>query len=349
MDIKIRSIREDGSYPLFRQSQDAYLCRDVYNHALQSELSERARIIDLPATLRRESLVCSYFRVESPKFDDYELSLSLSLSLSSRWNMRLSSGSSQLTLPFCFIFAQSIPDVPWRRASTYRGPAVVQLATPESSLVVHLFHSNGKPSFACARVLEAVLNDPNIVKAGCRIDDDMLELAQSWFHVHAQSRFDLRGIGATSSKQPVGLKTLASHILGVQLPKSRKLAMSDWGRLPLTKAQLAYCARDAWAGAAIVEKLARLDPATFSPEALVNRLQRTERPIQEVFERHRTRKRCKRQITNLVLPYKQSKSRPLSVVESVAKLKQTMKANEPDRMILFDVDPLGFELTATRR
>jgi hypothetical protein len=38
--------------------------------------------------------------------------------------------------------------------------------------------------------------------------------------------------------------------------------------VPLSDKQVAYCARDAWAGAAIVEELIARDPDTFSPDSL---------------------------------------------------------------------------------
>lgn len=52
------------------------------------------------------------------------------------------------------------------------------------------------------------------------------------------------------------------------LEKSKRLVISNWARNPLSNEQIAYSARDAWAGAAIVEELGRRDPEKFGMEAL---------------------------------------------------------------------------------
>jgi ribonuclease D len=63
---------------------------------------------------------------------------------------------------------------------------------------------------------------------------------------------------------------LASGILNVDLPKSKKMAISPWASTPLSSEQIAYAARDAWAAAALVHRLGQLDPSRFSPDVLVD-------------------------------------------------------------------------------
>ena len=150
------------------------------------------------------------------------------------------------------ISTQSVPNAPWvKRKASFRGPAVVQLSTPTHALVIHLAKASGRPSRACAPLLEGVLRDPQVVKAGCAIDQDLMELHTEWNNgLEARSRFDLGGIGG-DQRAVTGLRTLCAAVLGLHLPKSRRLAMSDWSCVPLTASQLCYCARDAWVGAGL--------------------------------------------------------------------------------------------------
>jgi hypothetical protein len=235
---------------------------------------------------------------------------------------------------------------------SFLGPAVVQLATLDASLVVHLASLNGRPSGSCGPQLEALLRDETIVKAGCSVDQDMLELRQKWTRLEARSRLDLGGIGASGS-QRLGLKQLTSKILGVDLPKSRRLTMSNWSQVPLSSAQLAYSARDAWAGAAIIAELAARDPDTFGTEALVDLL-RPQRSIDDLYHRQRRRKEAKNLLSSLVAPYsfkekarqpEKTSDMPTWKAKVVSNLKHVMKENRLDHQDVFDVEPLGFSIT----
>jgi ribonuclease D len=177
--------------------------------------------------------------------------------------------------------------------SSFDDASTVQLATPDSCLVVHLVRGcSGRHSQVCAPVLKAVLCDEQYVKAGCALDDDMMALYEVWGGLKAKSRLDLGFIGTGSSgqknnnnKRRSGLKTLSRAVIGVDLPKPKKISMSDWSSVPLTEKQIIYSARDAWAGAAIVNKLAEYDSDTFGHEALVRSLQHSETPISKLVDR----------------------------------------------------------------
>ena len=136
------------------------------------------------------------------------------------------------------------------------GPAVVQLATTQAALVVHLVKNDGRFSRACIPLLEAILKDDRIVKTGCGIDDDMLTLRERFKGLEAYGRFELGGICPIVPGELVGLKRLTAMLLGLHLPKSKRLAASGWSQVPLSPAQITYSARDAWAGAAIAARLA---------------------------------------------------------------------------------------------
>mmetsp|Transcript_20273 Transcript_20273/g.27774 ORF Transcript_20273/g.27774 Transcript_20273/m.27774 type:complete len:360 (-) Transcript_20273:384-1463(-) len=180
--------------------------------------------------------------------------------------------------------SESIAKPPWmmpQRASLPDGPAIVQFSTLSHCLIARCSRIgsriresgvNGEDGTAIvpciSSVIQDVLYNANIVKAGVSIDDDALELYR-WSSSHQQgpmessssldttdddkivwemtSRFDLGCI--TSQSNPgrrVGLRQLAHEILNIDLPKSKKLAMSNWHEQPyLSKQQISYAARDA--------------------------------------------------------------------------------------------------------
>ena len=130
-----------------------------------------------------------------------------------------------------------------------------------------------------------------------------MELWDCWRGtLHARSRLDIGGIGS-NRHGTTGLQRLAKSILGVNLKKSKKQALSDWSQVPLTDAQLIYSARDAWSGAAIVSQLADADPDTFGTEALIDLLKH-EIPMQELIHRVQSRKKAKAKLASILKPYK---------------------------------------------
>ena len=242
--------------------------------------------------------------------------------------------------------------MPWmKKKASFQGPATVQLATPEASLVVHLARNTGRPSKACIPILEAVLRDERIIKAGCGVDQDMLELRRKFRGLEARSRLELGGIGASDKGETLGLRKLAASILGVDLPKSRRLATSNWSQVPLTEAQVAYSARDAWAAAAIVDVLEIHDPATFATDALVDRL-RSQRSVKDLSRRQKKRKQAKNLLSSLLAPYSlrshkskvQRNGLPSWKVETVRELKNVMKENKFEQHEFIDVESLGFSI-----
>jgi hypothetical protein len=194
---------------------------------------------------------------------------------------------------------ESTPYLPWLEhkytEDSYFGPATLQLSTPDAALVVQIaedgfgpIHAGGLPAF-----LDDLLADPGVIPAGVGIDDDFIELYR-WCLEHDDSggcagpawanpdnpvltRFDIGGIGIGkrgSGGRTIGLARLVAGVLGVVLPKSKKLARTHWGRKPpLSKEEVAYAARDAWAAAAVVERVGALDASRFGPSSVLKTLQ----------------------------------------------------------------------------
>lgn len=202
---------------------------------------------------------------------------------------------------------ESTPYLPWLEhrydSGTYFGPATIQLGTPTSSLVLQVaedgfgpIHEGGLPSF-----LSDVLEDPGIIPVGVGLDDDMVELYRWCLDIEQTNggdgpptpawaggetdngsdsdkilrRFDMGGIGSSIPGRTTGLAKLVLGILGVELVKTKKLSRTHWSTPPpLRPAEVSYAARDAWAGAAIMERLGDLDPGRFSPAAIGEALER---------------------------------------------------------------------------
>lgn len=249
---------------------------------------------------------------------------------------------------------ESVPNAPWiKQHALFDGPAVVQVSTPDSALVIQLTRQrNQRQSTACTAV-SALLSDRTIIKCCTAVEEDMLELYRfnRSSYSSIRSRFDLGGVGSgRGSKQRIGLQRLVRAVLGVEMKKSKKLAMSNWSK-PLTKHQVEYAARDAWAGAAVIQDLAERHPETFSADSIV-RLLRDERPIQEVHKRATRRKKARTQLRTIREQYQQYSAFDLQykpqklglppiVSEELDRVREVLEETSPDGLIGFDAEPLG--------
>ena len=190
--------------------------------------------------------------------------------------------------------------VPGRKADF--ATCVLQLAVGDEVLVAQGSLDAAPPAVA------DLLGDASIVKVGVSIDDDAIELYRD-SGLAVRGRFDLGGVGAVSAQRrvglaqrpcgrddfrrtivaSVGLATLAKTVLGLEeFWKSKKLAMSNWTRRPLSEKQVLYAARDAWVGAAVFAKLA-LEPDVAD-----------ELDLPELEDRARRRREAKRALKKLV-------------------------------------------------
>ncbi|KAL7465606.1 hypothetical protein ACHAXS_005920 [Conticribra weissflogii] len=184
---------------------------------------------------------------------------------------------------------ESLAKPPWRpeRASLPDGPATIQLSTPTSCIIIPLSRCgpDGSVLHAPEIVRDVIMND-KVIKVGVGIDDDALELFrwsrkgyedamadnEKWSLSNGtrnptlemklwkmKSRFDIGCVlPDPNPSRRVGLRELALTILGVDIPKSKKLAMSNWCNRHLTMEQISYAARDAWVAAAVVERLQKM-------------------------------------------------------------------------------------------
>lgn len=127
------------------------------------------------------------------------------------------------------------------RPSFKRGVAYkVALLQLSSENVSWLFRINkiGLPN-EVVRILE----DPNILKAGVAIRDDIKGL-QKWHPFTPGNFVDLQNVAKEIGIQDFSLKKLAAHAVGVRISKRQRL--TNWEADSLTIQQQVYAATDSW-------------------------------------------------------------------------------------------------------
>ena len=115
--------------------------------------------------------------------------------------------------------------------------ALLQLAGPEKVYLFRL-HAVGFP-----KPVAAILADPNIVKVGAAVKDDIRGL-QKYTKFTPKNFVDLQIIGADYGIQDKSVKKMAAIIMGVKVSKAQQL--SNWEAPVLSGPQLKYAAIDAW-------------------------------------------------------------------------------------------------------
>lgn len=125
--------------------------------------------------------------------------------------------------------------------------ALLQLATDTHAF---LFRLN---KFKIMPELTAILADPEIVKAGVAVRDD-IKAIQKLLYFEANNFVDLATVAKKKEIKNFGLRALTAILLGKRLSKREKI--SNWEKDPLTPGQIAYAASDAVVGYRIYHKLA---------------------------------------------------------------------------------------------
>ena len=124
--------------------------------------------------------------------------------------------------------------------------SLLQLATDSKA---YLFRLNKLTDFT---ELFTLLSDPNIVKAGVAVDDDIKGL-QKLSPFKAESFVDLAQMAKENKITKFGLRALAAILLGKRLSKKAKI--SNWEKPELSPAQIDYAACDGVVGYEIYCKL----------------------------------------------------------------------------------------------
>jgi ribonuclease D len=116
-------------------------------------------------------------------------------------------------------------------------PCLAQVATAGA---VYLFPLRDAAVHA---VLTALLGNPQVVKAGVGLADDLRPLQQV-FPFAEQGMLDLGRVARQQGFAQTGVRNLAGIVMGVRIPKGART--SNWAARELSAAQITYAATDAW-------------------------------------------------------------------------------------------------------
>ena len=124
--------------------------------------------------------------------------------------------------------------------------ALLQLATANEAYLFRLCKMD------IPKKLLALLSDPNILKIGAAINNDM-DVLKRTVKLTPRGFIDLQNMVHKFNIKSIGLAKMAGIVLGVRISKSQQL--SNWENSTLTPAQQRYAATDAWMCYMIYEKL----------------------------------------------------------------------------------------------
>jgi len=125
-------------------------------------------------------------------------------------------------------------------------PALIQFANAAYAFLVRINHM-GIPE----PLMEA-LNDPQILKIGVALHDDLKDLSLVG-KIDPKGFIDLQSLVGEYGIESKGLEKLSAIILKFRISKSQQT--SNWENQVLTQAQLNYAATDAWVCYEIYQEL----------------------------------------------------------------------------------------------
>ena len=126
----------------------------------------------------------------------------------------------------------------FRKGEIYK-VALLQLSTDNDAYLIRL---HGIKNFDS---IKTALENPNIIKAGVAIRDDLKNL-QKLFKFIPQNFVELQDLAKKKGLQNFGLKGMTEEVLQARLSKAAKI--TNWEVPKLTDQQILYAATDAWIG-----------------------------------------------------------------------------------------------------
>jgi ribonuclease D len=126
----------------------------------------------------------------------------------------------------------------FRRGVSY-DVALIQLSTADKAYLIRI-NKIGLP-----REVKRILENPNIIKIGAAVRDDLKGLKKLSPTFKPAGFFDLNEELKKVGFLNVGVRNLSAMVLGIRISKSEQV--SNWEADHLTEKQLLYAATDAWA------------------------------------------------------------------------------------------------------
>ncbi len=134
------------------------------------------------------------------------------------------------------------------------------------------------------RLMCAVLSNPNIIKVGAAVRDDVRGL-QHYAKFEGRNFIDLQQIGCEWGIRDKSVKKMSAIILGCRISKTQQL--SNWEAAELSAAQQMYAATDAWICREMYLKLLKSEKHPLTPE----QMNPCPDPVQKKNDKSNTEKR----------------------------------------------------------
>ena len=152
--------------------------------------------------------------------------------------------------------------------------SLIQIATATHCYLFRMQAENKQPFIAA---LSSVLNDDKQLKVGIGLRSDINAMKRD-FNISISHILDLNWLlNQLGAPKQLGTQQMTATVLGLKLPKSKKVTLSDWSKPisePLTELQVQYAAADALVALDILHGLIeQITPyKNLWPKSLIQRL-----------------------------------------------------------------------------
>ena len=135
------------------------------------------------------------------------------------------------------------------RKGVIHPPALVQLATEKEAWLFRL------KSIGIPKALIRLFQDPNILKVGLALHDDIKHL-QFLEPFDPRGFVDIASLAEEAGIRQRGLRNMAGLILGSRI--SKRVRMSNWSKPVLSTHQMTYAATDAWVSLLLYQEFQKI-------------------------------------------------------------------------------------------
>lgn len=123
------------------------------------------------------------------------------------------------------------------RKGQFNHVALLQIAIPDKVYLLRIIQTG------ITDTLKNFFENPNIIKVGIALDDDLVALKKRR-NFKPAGFLDLNKLAQTLKIENIGARNLSALILGGRISKSQQV--SNWENPRLTDPQIRYAATDAW-------------------------------------------------------------------------------------------------------